>query len=195
MRLLLRLMAVTVLIFLCPTNSDADTPVATIKTGKIQLKNTSNKFDNYGSRYRYLEADKDCQVVTFDFTATSKDKNPMLPPLYVAQTDDNGNITAISVMDIMFKKWEDYATFLGNYHDSKNDFAKSDSVQFVAFAQVYRNKGPYIVFTDETGCYARKEDRWKNPPVEYVAEGMCATNPPKSLAGVKVLDAVKPKKR
>ena len=169
--------------------------VASIKTDKVQLKKASNKFDVTGSRYYYVDADKDCQMATFDFTATSTSKNPSLPSLYISKLDEEGKLTEVAVMEVRFKKWEDFGTYLGNSPDSNNDFAKSDSIRFVAFHPVFKNGAEYVVFTDGKGCYVRIEERLKNPPVRYRDDGICSIKPPTSLDGMKVLGKVRTAKR
>lgn len=187
--------ALAVLLACFQTSFADENDVASIKADKIQLKKNSNKFDITGSRYYYVDADKDCQMATFDFTATSSSKNPTLPSLYISKLDDEGKLTEVAVMEVRFKKWEDLGTYLGNSPDSNNDFAKSDSVRFVAFHPVYKNGAEHVIFTDGKGCYVRIEERLKNPPVRYRDDGICSIRPPTSLDGMKVLGKVRTAKR
>ena len=179
----------------CQTAFAEESDVTSIKVDKIHVKKASNKFDVTGSRYYYVDADKDCQMATFDFTATSSSKNPSLPSLYISKLDDEGKLTEIAVMEVRFKKWEDFGTYLGNSPDSDNDFAKSDSIRFVAFHPVFKNGAEYVIFTDGKGCYVRIEEQLKHPPVRYRDDGICSIKPPTSLDGMKVLGKVRTAKR
>ena len=69
-----------------------------------------------------------------------------------------------------FNRWEDYATYLGNYHDSHNDFAKVNSVKFKLGLQVSDEKlnKPYAIVLMKENVLARHYERFDNPPVSYV---------------------------
>ena len=179
---------------LMPVHVYAENNIATIKVGKVQAKNESNSFDHEGGRYgRYYTstAEKDMQMITFDFTATSKKKNPTLPSLFVAKLKD-GQISNIETPYVRFKGWSDYGCFIGLYHDDKNDFAKKDTVNFTAFFPIPRDSEEYIVFTDEASCYVRQNLERKRPPVSYEPLGLCTMKPPTSLdQRMKVLGRVR----
>ena len=51
-----------------------------------------------------------------DFTATSKEKDPALPGLYVAKMDGD-KPSGVEVFEVRFKKWKQYGCYIGLYHD------------------------------------------------------------------------------
>lgn len=185
-----------ILYTITPYTVFADDSVATIKIGKIKAQARSNPLDQErdGGQYYMATADKDMQMVAFDFTATSDDKNPALPSLFVAKLID-GKISNIETFEVRFKKWRQYGCYIGLYHDETNDFATTDSVRFTAYSPVPKDGGEYVVFTDGARCYVRQEVKRKRPPVEYLPMGNCAFNPPASLDGMKVLGKVRTAKR
>jgi len=141
-----------------------------IKIDKVFKKSRMNLFDRSGDEYYFRDADKNNVYITFDFSISSKNDDPKLPSLYVGKI--NGElIQDIKKFEVEFYSWSDYGSYLGNYHDSKNDFAKKDTVKFVAGCQVPKDKSKYIVFTDKKDMYTRNDDSYGSPPVKYVSYG------------------------
>ncbi|MBP6647211.1 MAG: hypothetical protein KA207_15225 [Burkholderiaceae bacterium] len=132
-------------------------------------------FDKYNDSYHYIDADRDSKFVVSNvtFTAPKGTTDPELPGfgLYWASGKE---LRRIGVFNIKFQRWEDYATYLGNYHDSKNDFAKTSTVAFVLGMQAsdesLANRPLYLVATT-SGCTKRNFERFKTPPVFY--DGAC----------------------
>ena len=193
---ILALIFIIVLHITTPSAVFADESVATIKIGKIKAQAKSNPLDQEGDsgQYYMATAEKDMQMIAFDFTATSKDKNPALPSLYVAKLID-GKISDVEVFEVRFKKWRRYGCYIGLYHDETNDFTTADSVRFSAYSPVPKDGGEYVVFTDKNRCYVRQSLERQRPPVAYLPMGDCSYNPPKSLDGMTVLGKVKTAKR
>ena len=179
-----------------PVTAFADESVATIKIGKIKAQAKSNPLDQEGDsgQYYMATAEKDMQMIAFDFTATSKDKNPALPSLFVAKLAD-GKISDVEVFEVRFKKWRRYGCYIGLYHDETNDFTTADSVRFSAYSPVPKDGGEYVVFTDKNRCYVRQSMERQRPPVAYLPLDDCAYSPPTSLDGMTVLGKVKTAKR
>lgn len=139
----------------------------------INIKQLGQKrqwlFDRYGYTYHYQDADKDSMFVYVDFDITTKEQEPTLPPLYAYHLDASG-IALIGMLDTRFYRWEDFATYLGNYHDSANDFSKRDTVKFTAGIQIKTDilkKGTVFVGMSKTPCMTRENERFRNPPVYY----------------------------
>lgn len=132
-------------------------------------------FDRYGNSYHYLDADRDSRFISANLSVTAQKgiENPFLPgfALYAA----NGHeLERIQTFRTRFQKWEDYATYLGNYHDSRNDFTKSQTVHFSIGAQVsdeHWAKRPLYIVVSDSGCLGREEESFRSPPVHYA--GSC----------------------
>lgn len=193
---ILALIFIIVLHITMPSAVFADDSVAIIKVGKIKTQAKSNPLDQEGDsgQYYMATAEKDMQMIAFDFTATSKDKNPALPSLFVAKLID-GKISDVEVFEVRFKKWRRYGCYIGLYHDETNDFATADSVKFSAYSPVPKDGGEYVVFTDKNRCYVRQNMERRRPPVAYLPLDDCAYRPPTSLDGMTVLGKVRTAKR
>jgi hypothetical protein len=128
-------------------------------------------FDRYDTSYRYRDADRDHKYVVIGLSATAAKgvSDPNLPgfALYWA---DGKELRRVSEFDLQFVRWEDYATYLGNYHDSRNDFAKNATIPFTMGAHVTDRelaKRPLYVVATTMGCQSRSYERFRNPPVYY----------------------------
>lgn len=134
---------------------------STIKTDntKLEVKKAikAKKWisDWHGNEYLYEDADKNSDFITIDFNITSNNKDPQLPALYVGEVSQNGTLENIKLFNVAFYGWSDYGSFLGNYHDSKNDFAKKDTVRFSAGVQMEKGNKQKIIFTNKNECYSR----------------------------------------
>lgn len=137
----------------------------------IKIDNVSKKkefvFDRYDDRYYYQDADKGTFFVTFNFSVTSKEKDPLLPSLYIGEVQGK-NIVNITPFSVFFYKWSSHGCLLGLYHDSINDFAKKDTVRFVAAMQANDVGETMVVFTDKKDMYERTEEKYSRPAIKYV---------------------------
>ena len=127
-------------------------------------------FDSYGDRYFYRDADRGYKYVTGSMTIKSSSKYPELPEpqLYEIVGD---KMEKSSSFDTEFARWEDYGSYLGNYHDSGNDFKKTSTVRFKIAASIETetiSKKPIAVVLKHKNFLTRHEDRHDNPPVSYI---------------------------
>lgn len=146
------------------------TTIGDVEINEIQVKTTKKwVFDSNNYDYHYKEADKGSVFLVTNFTVTSKNKNPELPIPVVAKLNNDGKVVIVGISDIEFPSWTDYGSYLGNYHDSKNDFAKRNSIKFTAGVQVseedYKSKKLFI-FIPSINCAERHEGDG-SPPVSY----------------------------
>lgn len=127
------------------------------------------RFNDYGDEYRYRDAERGNKYVTAQVTYSSEDKDPKLLPMAV-YASEGGALKRIGVMGYEFTRWESFATFLGNYHDTGNDFAHSERIRFSMGLQVPITEitKPVFIVAAKGGCAERSEDRFGNPPVRYM---------------------------
>ena len=148
---------------------------ANTKEVKISISSPSftNRFvhNSYDDRYHYHDADRDHKYLTYnlEITAAKGVTDPKIPGFALYKADGKV-LRKISDFELKFKRWEDFGTFLGNYHDSSNDFAKTASIPFTIGAHTsnenLENRPLYIIAT-KFGCLNRNYERFKNPPVYY----------------------------
>lgn len=150
-----------------PIKSVFEGSSSTVDLKSAQIANTW-KFNDHGDEYEYRTADRGTKYVTAQVVYSSRDNAPKLIPiaLYSSQA---GKLKRVGVMDFEFVSWKSYATFLGNYHDTGNDFANSERIRFSMGLQVKSEdmSKPMYVVASKTGCADRSEDRFGNPPVKY----------------------------
>ena len=156
------------------TSPLVDTGGVKVSVGAPNL-NKQFVFDRYDTSYHYRDADRDHKYVVVGLSATAAKGigDPDLPgfALYWA---DGKELRRISEFDLQFVRWEDYATYLGNYHDSRNDFAKNATIPFTMGAHGPDKelaKRPLYVVATTMGCESRSYERFRNPPVYYL--GAC----------------------
>lgn len=132
-------------------------------------------FDRYDDTYHYLDAERGEKIIWSDLTIKSKDKNPTLHGFGVYYLDTDSSFVLIDILNYRFYRWEDYATYLGNYHDNSNDFSYKESVRFSVYGKIsddLLNKKIFII-TKKSPMFTRTEERFGNPPVSYSpADGM-----------------------
>lgn len=148
-------------------------------TLQLRSATTSSRwiFDAYGNEWRYIEAEKGKTFITAKVTVSSEEKNPNLMGMaaYVAV---GAQLRRLGSFEYRFSRWDDYASYLGNDADYRNDFAHSSSIPFSLAATVSRDemKGDIYLVATKEGCFTRSEDRFKNPPVWYYSS-TCASLP------------------
>lgn len=127
------------------------------------------RFNDHGNEYEYRSAERDSRYITARVAYSSKSKDPKLAPLIV-YASNGGELKRLGVMGFEFVRWENYATFLGNYHDSGNDFAHTASIKFSMGLQVQSEdiSKPLYIVASSIGCAERNSDRFGNPPVSYM---------------------------
>ncbi len=145
---------------------------ATIDYNKVSFSNIkidkSYHFDWYHSGGYMRTADRGNIYVVATMSVTSSSKNPNLPTLAVYSIKGD-RMNKEGVMEVRFDTWSDYGYYLGNYHDSKNDFAKTATIKFSLGVEISEEimKKPYAIILKKSNGLSRYEDKYNNPPVSY----------------------------
>lgn len=126
-------------------------------------------FDSYDDRYFYRTADRGAKYVTMQMSVKSEDHNPMIPQLAVYSISGDKMIL-VGTFDTRFARWSDYGAYLGNYHDTNNDFAKVSTVRFKLGLQVDNDKlsNPYAIVLMKKNVLSYSYERFDNPPISYI---------------------------
>ena len=125
-------------------------------------------FDSYDDSWFYKDADRGTKFVSAQMSVTSTDHDPKLPQFAIYKIT-GGKMTLVDKFMTRFARWRDYGAYLGNYHDSSNDFAKVSTVKFKIGVQVDNNvlaSAYAIVVKKENKLYSHY-DRYRNPPLSY----------------------------
>lgn len=133
--------------------------------------NVGNRFifDAYDDRWFYRDADRGCKYVTMQMSVTSTSHNPNLPELALYSIFGEKMILE-GTFDTQFARWRDYGAYLGNYHDSSNDFSKVSTVKFKLGLQVENEKlsKPYAIVLMKKNALYYHFERFSNPPISYI---------------------------
>lgn len=125
-------------------------------------------FDAYGDEYRYVESEKSEIFITAKLNFLSKSKDPSLfgIGIYVVE---GAVLKHLGNFSYRFARWDDYASYLGNNADYRNDFAHSSSIPFSLGVSVSDDnlKQPLYLVISREGCHTRHTERFNNPPVSY----------------------------
>lgn len=126
-------------------------------------------FDSYDDHYHYRTADRGNTYITAVMSVTSSSKDPDLPTLAVYSINGN-QMKKEGVMELRFARWKNYGTYLGNYSDYGNDFAKTSTIRFKLGIEVSDDivKKPYAVVLKKSNGLSRNYSRFDNPPVSYI---------------------------
>ncbi|MBD7962148.1 hypothetical protein [Comamonas avium] len=150
-------------------------PAVTAKYSDLSF-NPRFVMDRYDNSYHYRDADRDTKYAIIGMTVTAGKgvNNPEMPgaALYWA---DGATLRKLGEFSIEFTRWESYATYLGNYSDSRNDFAKVQTIPFTLGVQISDemiSKRPLYVVATKDGCIGRGYERFRNPPDFY--RGVCS---------------------
>lgn len=129
---------------------------------------TTFTFDAYDDRYFYRTADRGNKYISARITITSTDKDPNLPVFYVYRVSGD-KLIYVDNFKLEFARWEDYATYLGNYNDNSNDFSKTATIPFKIGIEVSEEiaSSPLVIICRKQNCMIRHYDRFANPPVSY----------------------------
>ena len=144
---------------------------STIEIGynKITLSSISigNQFvfDAYDDRWFYRDADRGNKYITMAMSVTSTSKNPKIPEFAVYRIDGD-EMKKEGVFTTEYARWSDYGSYLGNYHDSQNDFSKVSTVKFKLGCEVEEDftKQPFAIIVKKQNVLTEEYDRFKNPP-------------------------------
>ena len=139
-----------------------------ISIGSFSISNTFT-FDAYDDRYFYKTADRDSKYVSARISISSKDKNPNLPIFHVYSVDGDELIYEKQLL-LKFARWEDYGSYLGNYHDNGNDFAKTSTIPFKVGVELNNTllSKPLVIVCHKQNVMSRIYNRYDNPPVSYL---------------------------
>ena len=102
-------------------------------------------------------------------SVTSTSHDPELPELALYSISGDKMIL-VGTFDTRFARWSDYGAYLGNYHDSSNDFSKVSTVRFKLGLQVSNEKlsKPYAIVLKKKNALTYHYDRFANPPISYI---------------------------
>ena len=140
----------------------------TVTFSSISVGNTF-VFDAYDDRWFYRDADRGSKYVTMQMSVTSTNHEPELPELAL-YTIIGDRMILEGTFDTRFARWRDYGAYLGNYHDSSNDFSKVSTVKFKLGLQVSNEKlsKPYAIVLKKKNALSSHYDRFANPPISYI---------------------------
>lgn len=129
------------------------------------------QFNAYDDQWHYRDAERGERFVLLRTTVQSVDKSPKLPGVAVYRIDGK-KMTLLAQMSYEFRQWTSYGTFIGLYHDFKNDFAHTQSVSFNAAATISDEdaKKPIAVVATGQTCHERGS-RIGQPEVVYQGYG------------------------
>lgn len=133
-------------------------------------------FDSHDTSYMYRDARRGKKFVLLKTTLVSTDKSsdPYLPDIAVYRIEGK-SMTRMEPMNFEFRQWQGHGTYIGLYHDFKNDFAHSASVAFNAGASIDEDvaKTPFAVVLTDVLCHERKT-KIGQPEIEYRYRQECA---------------------
>lgn len=134
----------------------------------ISVGNTFS-FDDYGSSYYYRTADRGSKYISMSMSVTSTDHDPNLPQLAL-YTINADKMKLAGTFQTEFARWSDYGAYLGNYHDTRNDFAKVSTVKFKLGLQVDDEtlQGPYAIIVKKENGLTSSYNRYEEPPISYI---------------------------
>lgn len=129
-------------------------------------------FDSYDDHYHYLKADRGNKYVTMSMSMTSTDKNPQMPAFAVYKIV-GGKMVFDSNFIVKYARWEDYGTYLGNYTDYSNSFAKVSTVRFKLGAEISADvaQESFAIVMINKNVLSENYDRWNNPPQYWSTYG------------------------
>lgn len=147
-------------------------------------------FDSYDGSYHFRTADRGHKYISSKISIHSSNNAPLLPVFY-AYSIDGSNLRLINSLNLRFAKWEDYATYLGNYSDNGNDFAKTSTIGFKIGIELSDEvlRKPIVILLRKDNCASRQTNRFAEPPVSYSIDG-CHVPSTLSMDDVKIGYAV-----
>lgn len=121
-----------------------------------------------GSQWYYNTADRGNKFITAAMSVTSTSKDPDIPTLGFYNINGD-NLELQGTFRIEMARWDDYGTYLGNYNDNNNDFAKVSTVKFKLGCELPEEDfaKPYVVVLKKSNTQSRHYDRFGNPPISY----------------------------
>ena len=125
-------------------------------------------FDSYDDYYHYKDADRGYKYVSMQMSVTSTNNSPQIPEVAL-YTISGDKMKYEGCFMTRFARWRDYGAYLGNYHDSSNDFAKVSTVKFKLGIEVSNESlaKPYAIVLMKENVLYEKYERFDNPPYSY----------------------------
>lgn len=126
-------------------------------------------FDDYGHEYRLIDAERGNKHILSRVSITSKNKNPLLPPVLAYQMN-NGELQLLGTLGYEFRRWENYGSYLGNHADYGNDFAHSQTIPFnlgLELSDEILDNKPVFLVIKKSGCFKRMKRAIGNPDIQY----------------------------
>jgi hypothetical protein len=129
-------------------------------------------FDSYDDTYHYQDSQRGEKHLLLNATVASTIKDPGLPDVAVYRIEGK-EMRRIAGFAYRFRRWEGHATYIGLYHDSKNDFAYSSAVAFNAGTVLSDEDAtqPLAIVATMDYCHRRRQARMGRPEVSYEAAG------------------------
>lgn len=125
-------------------------------------------FDDYGSSYFLRTAERGCKYISATMTVKSDSNYPELPECRLFMIEGDKMIRS-SWFETRFASWSSYDTYLGNSHDSRNDFANTSTIRFKIGAEALESqlKKPCAIIIKNENGLRRNTEKFENPPVSY----------------------------
>lgn len=140
-----------------------------IDYNKINLSNISIGktfvFDAYNDEWYYREADRGNKYVTMAMSVTSTSKSPNIPQFAIYKISGD-KMEYEGTFTTKYARWSDYGSYLGNYHDSRNDFSKVSTVNFKLGCEVSESitKAAFAIVVMNKNVLEEQYERFNNPP-------------------------------
>ncbi len=141
----------------------------TLSLRKVEIRQRWTH-DKYGRKAHFTSAGKGNRYLISEILIKSKNDNPKLPTLSIYRLD-NRKLVFVQALKYKFNRWGNYNFYLGNERDPQNNFAFKKNIKFLPAALLTKeliNENILFLVAKKEPCVVRKEDRFNNPPVEYI---------------------------
>ncbi len=134
-------------------------------------------FNSHDSQYNYRDVERGNRFVLLKTTLQNTDKSldPNLPDIAIYAIEGK-EMRRIAAMEYEFVRWSSYGSYIGLYHDFKNDFAHSAAIPFSAAASIDEDvaKKPFAVVATGHFCHSRGKQIGQ-PEVVYRKKYDCSS--------------------
>lgn len=126
-------------------------------------------YDAYDDSWFYSTADRGNKYVTASMSIKSTNKDPKIPEFAVYSVTGD-KMKFVERFQTRYARWRDYGTYLGNYHDISNDFAKVSTVKFKLGAEVSEDVTlkAFAIVCKKVNGLSSSYDQFDNPPKSWV---------------------------
>ena len=130
---------------------------------------TTFTYDSYDYSYYYNTADKGHKYLSASMNITSSSSDPKLPQCAIYYVDGDVLTYRHDTFSTKFARWSDYGSYLGNYHDNNNDFAKVNTVKFKIGVHLSDSdlQHPFVIVTKKECVLQRTHKKYSNPEISY----------------------------